>query len=161
MERTAQRHWRVRSHTDALDGAGSADAGECLLVLVWLLFEHTHRNGSSDVTSLSAGGVSQRWRAYMTVNRRFAQQIMSTYNNGDLVWIHGYHLLMTPRYLSTRGVFMGRVGLFLHTPFPSSEVGTACCARVSSGTHPSPAHPTASLGAPTRCSALCRAAPSY
>ena len=58
MERTAQRHWRVRSHTDALDGAGSADAGECLLVLVWLLFEHTHLNGSSDITSVSAGGVA-------------------------------------------------------------------------------------------------------
>lgn len=43
------------------------------------------------------------------------------YNEGDMVWVHGFHLLLLPSFL-TRVLRTARVGLFLHTPFPSSEI---------------------------------------
>ena len=61
------------------------------------------------------------WSSYNTVNRQFAEKIVQCFNEGDLVWIHGFHLLILPSYL-TRKIPMAKVGLFLHTPFPSSEI---------------------------------------
>ena len=61
------------------------------------------------------------WNAYTQVNRAFADVIVSHFNEGDLVWIHGFHLLILPSFL-TRRVPMAKIGLFLHTPFPSSEI---------------------------------------
>lgn len=49
--------------------------------------------------------------------RRRAQ----VYNEGDMIWVHGFHLLLLPSFL-TRVLRTARVGLFLHTPFPSSEI---------------------------------------
>ncbi|CAN0161897.1 unnamed protein product, partial [Ectocarpus sp. 4 AP-2014] len=43
------------------------------------------------------------------------------YNEGDLIWVHGFHLLLLPSFLM-RVLRTARVGLFLHTPFPSSEI---------------------------------------
>ena len=40
---------------------------------------------------------------------------------GDLIWIHDYHLLLVPSLLS-QVLPDAAVGLFVHTPFPSSEV---------------------------------------
>lgn len=37
------------------------------------------------------------------------------------MWVHGFHLLLLPSFL-TRVLRTARVGLFLHTPFPSSEI---------------------------------------
>ena len=39
----------------------------------------------------------------------------------DFVWIHDYHLLVLPSLLRKRFHRL-RCGLFLHSPFPSSEV---------------------------------------
>jgi len=39
----------------------------------------------------------------------------------DYVWIHDYHLLVLPSLLRKR-LFRVRCGLFLHSPFPSSEI---------------------------------------
>lgn len=38
-----------------------------------------------------------------------------------MIWVHGFHLLLLPSFLS-RVLRTARVGLFLHTPFPSSEI---------------------------------------
>jgi len=61
------------------------------------------------------------WRAYCTVNRKFADKVIEVYNSGDAVWVHDYHLLLLPSYI-LRKLRTTRVGLFLHTPFPSSEI---------------------------------------
>jgi len=61
------------------------------------------------------------WGAYNDVNRQFAARVVQCFNEGDLVWIHGFHLLILPSYL-TRRLPMAKVGIFLHTPFPSSEI---------------------------------------
>ena len=67
------------------------------------------------------GREAELWGAYNTVNRRFAEVVVQCFNEGDLVWIHGFHLLILPSYL-TRRIPMAKVGIFLHTPFPSSEI---------------------------------------
>ena len=40
----------------------------------------------------------------------------------DLVWIHDYHLLALPFHLRRHRSHRVRCGLFLHSPFPSSEI---------------------------------------
>ncbi|TPX37644.1 alpha,alpha-trehalose-phosphate synthase (UDP-forming) [Synchytrium microbalum] len=64
------------------------------------------------------------WEAYQAANQKFAQEIAKIVQDGDLVWIHDYHLMLVPQLLrqlisSKKGV---KIGFFLHTPFPSSEV---------------------------------------
>ena len=67
------------------------------------------------------GREAELWSAYNSVNRQFSDVVIQCFNEGDLVWIHGFHLLILPSYL-TRRVPMAKVGMFLHTPFPSSEI---------------------------------------
>ena len=67
------------------------------------------------------GKEASLWAAFTAVNRTFAETVVQCFNEGDLVWIHGFHLLILPSFL-TRRIPMAKVGLFLHTPFPSSEI---------------------------------------
>ena len=67
------------------------------------------------------GREKKLWSAYNQVNRKFSEVVVQCFNEGDLVWIHGFHLLILPSYL-TRRISMAKIGLFLHTPFPSSEI---------------------------------------
>ena len=67
------------------------------------------------------GREAELWSAYTAVNRQFADVVVQYFNEGDLVWIHGFHLLILPSYL-TRRIPMAKIGIFLHTPFPSSEI---------------------------------------
>jgi trehalose-6-phosphate synthase len=67
------------------------------------------------------GSEAELWAAYNSVNRQFAEVVVQCFNEGDLVWVHGFHLLILPSYL-TRRIPMAKVGIFLHTPFPSSEI---------------------------------------
>lgn len=61
------------------------------------------------------------WDAYEEVNRIFADKIISIARPGDQIWVHDYHLMLLPRFLRQRDSSL-RVGFFLHTPFPSSEI---------------------------------------
>ncbi|KAE9016124.1 putative alpha,alpha-trehalose-phosphate synthase [UDP-forming] 9 [Phytophthora rubi] len=61
------------------------------------------------------------WQAYANVNQLFAHKICDVYEPGDVVWVQDYHLLLTPSYI-VRKLRAANVGLFLHVPFPSSEV---------------------------------------
>eukprot|EP01138_Halocafeteria_seosinensis_P014969 gb/GECG01015281.1/.p1 GENE.gb/GECG01015281.1/~~gb/GECG01015281.1/.p1 ORF type:complete len:1335 (+),score=160.38 gb/GECG01015281.1/:1-4005(+) len=63
-----------------------------------------------------------RWKAYTDVNRIFAEKVVEAYNEGDLVWIHDYHLLLLPSFLVRRHLRSANIGLFIHSPFPSSEI---------------------------------------
>jgi trehalose 6-phosphate synthase/phosphatase len=92
----------------------------------------------------------QHWPAYEAANATFAAAVLEAYRPGDIVWVHDYHLLLVPRLLrqleldreaatrpppksaalqgpedgaqTTMPVDGAVVGLFLHTPFPSSEI---------------------------------------
>ena len=61
------------------------------------------------------------YRAYQRVNRRFAEALLPMLSDDDLVWVHDYHLISFGRELRRLG-WRGRMGFFLHTPFPSAEV---------------------------------------
>jgi len=67
------------------------------------------------------GREKELWSAYNQVNRKFSEVVVQCFNEGDLVWIHGFHLLILPSYL-TRRISMAKIGIFLHTPLPSSEI---------------------------------------
>jgi trehalose 6-phosphate synthase len=59
------------------------------------------------------------------VNRLFAKTVVNDIQDGDLIWVHDYHLMLLPQMLraeiaNTRKNV--RIGFFLHTPFPSSEI---------------------------------------
>jgi len=65
------------------------------------------------------------WAAYKEVNRLFARTMAKDVQDGDLVWVHDYHLMLLPEMLreeigSTKKNV--KIGFFLHTPFPSSEI---------------------------------------
>lgn len=62
-----------------------------------------------------------QWDVYEEVNRRFSDQIVKLAGQGDIVWIHDYHLMLVPRMLRESRPDL-RIGFFFHTPFPSSEV---------------------------------------
>jgi len=61
------------------------------------------------------------WKTYQQVNRKFADQILALAEPGDRVWIHDYHLMLTPQMIRNE-VRNLKVGFFLHTPFCSSEI---------------------------------------
>ncbi|KAG7386202.1 hypothetical protein PHYPSEUDO_000523 [Phytophthora pseudosyringae] len=63
----------------------------------------------------------QDWRAYESANESFADAIAEVYNEGDSVWVHDYHLMLLPSLLRQR-IPPCRIGWFLHTPFPASDV---------------------------------------
>jgi len=70
------------------------------------------------------------WGAYQQANTLFAKAISEIVRDGDLVWVQDYHLMLLPKLLReeisvdradepARNI---KIGFFLHTPFPSSEV---------------------------------------
>ncbi len=61
------------------------------------------------------------WTTYKEVNRRFAEVIMRTAGSDAFVWLHDYHLMLTAKYLRQMG-FKGKIGFFLHIPFPSLDM---------------------------------------
>ncbi|MFT7444333.1 MAG: trehalose 6-phosphate synthase/phosphatase, partial [Granulosicoccus sp.] len=58
---------------------------------------------------------------YRRANEKFADAIMEIAEDGDTVWVHDYHLFLLPKILRERRPQL-KIGFFLHTPFPSSEV---------------------------------------
>ncbi len=59
--------------------------------------------------------------AYRRVNETFAAALAPLLRPGDLVWVHDYHLIPLGAALRRRG-FSGRLGFFLHVPFPSPAI---------------------------------------
>eukprot|EP00611_Tribonema_gayanum_P004565 TRINITY_DN1376_c0_g1_i1.p1 TRINITY_DN1376_c0_g1~~TRINITY_DN1376_c0_g1_i1.p1 ORF type:complete len:1060 (-),score=283.32 TRINITY_DN1376_c0_g1_i1:298-3147(-) len=87
--------------------------------VLWPLFHYV------PLPMYKAGGEkkfdSSLWDAYKTANIKFADVVSSVYKDGDFVWVHDYHLMRLPYELRQRHPKC-RIGWFLHTPFPSSEI---------------------------------------
>ncbi|KAH0849589.1 hypothetical protein HID58_096259 [Brassica napus] len=62
-----------------------------------------------------------QFAAYKKANLMFADVVNEHYEEGDVVWCHDYHLMFLPKCLKEYNSKM-KVGWFLHTPFPSSEI---------------------------------------
>ncbi|MDR7521785.1 MAG: bifunctional alpha,alpha-trehalose-phosphate synthase (UDP-forming)/trehalose-phosphatase [Armatimonadota bacterium] len=65
------------------------------------------------------------WTGYQITNRRFAEATLETVSTDALIWLHDYHLALTPRYLRA-----ARPDLFLmhfwHIPWPAWDVFRIC-----------------------------------
>ncbi|PKA49427.1 Alpha,alpha-trehalose-phosphate synthase [UDP-forming] 6 [Apostasia shenzhenica] len=62
------------------------------------------------------------WLAYLSANKLFADRVMEVISpDDDFVWAHDYHLLALPTFLRKRFPRI-KLGFFLHSPFPSSEI---------------------------------------
>ncbi len=61
------------------------------------------------------------WEHYQTVNRTFAEKVLETAHDGDLVWVHDYQLMLVPAMLRAAAPDL-KTGFFLHTPFPAYEI---------------------------------------
>lgn len=66
----------------------------------------------------------EQWDGYCRANRIFADYIAGMAADGDVVWIHDYHLMLLPTTLrqSLDSSINVKIGFFLHIPFPTSEV---------------------------------------
>ncbi|UJR16661.1 hypothetical protein I4U23_003561 [Adineta vaga] len=63
----------------------------------------------------------KRYLAYQDANAQFAKIVLDNYDDGDIVWIHDYHLMLVPSLLRRAKPQM-KIGFFFHTPFPCGEV---------------------------------------
>ncbi|GAB2267471.1 Probable alpha,alpha-trehalose-phosphate synthase [UDP-forming] 11 [Dionaea muscipula] len=62
------------------------------------------------------------WQAYVSANMIFADTITEVINpDEDFIWVHDYHLMVLPTILRRR-FHRIKLGFFLHSPFPSSEI---------------------------------------
>ncbi|KAM0906001.1 hypothetical protein ACQ4PT_016995 [Festuca glaucescens] len=62
------------------------------------------------------------FQAYVRANKIFADKVMEAINtDDDCVWVHDYHLMLLPTFLRKR-LHRIKLGFFLHSPFPSSEI---------------------------------------
>ena len=61
------------------------------------------------------------FKAYKRVNKRFADAVLAHAEDGDTIWVHDYQLMLVPSMLREK-LPGARIGFFLHSPFPASEV---------------------------------------
>ncbi len=61
------------------------------------------------------------WRAYQSVNQRFAHHAAAVAGFGATVWVHDYQLQLVPAMLRSLRPDL-RIGFFLHIPFPPQEL---------------------------------------
>ena len=61
---------------------------------------------------------SKNWRAYVQVNKKYAQALIELASPEDIFWIHDYQLLLVPQLLRQHFP-KASIGFFLHTPFPA------------------------------------------
>lgn len=61
------------------------------------------------------------YESYANANVIFCEKIMEVYRQGDIIWIHDYHLMLLPAMLR-KNLPNAAIGFFLHIPFPSFEL---------------------------------------
>ncbi|KZV44015.1 trehalose-phosphate synthase 1 [Dorcoceras hygrometricum] len=87
--------------------------------ILWPLF---HYLGLPKEDRLSTTrSLQSQFAAYKKANQMFADVVNKHHEEGDVVWCHDYHLMFLPKFLKEYNSKM-KVGWFLHTPFPSSEI---------------------------------------
>ncbi|KAH7488243.1 hypothetical protein PRIC1_007638 [Phytophthora ramorum] len=67
--------------------------------------------------------MEKMWQAYVAANQAFADAVQEVYEEGDLVWVQGYHLTLVPQMV--QNLFPNDnvcLGFFMHIPFPSAEL---------------------------------------
>ncbi|CAA0815895.1 Alpha-alpha-trehalose-phosphate synthase [Striga hermonthica] len=88
--------------------------------ILWPLFHYLglpHEDRLATTRSIH----QTQFAAYKRANRMFADVVWKHYEDGDIVWCQDYHLMFLPKFLKEYDCNI-KVGWFLHTPFPSSEI---------------------------------------
>lgn len=93
----------------------SSHFGDFCKGVIWPLF-HYYEQHRPDSQQSSAS-----WNGYNTVNQLFAETVASIYQEGDLIFIQDYHLMLLPSLLR-KLLPNAKIGFFLHIPWPSSEL---------------------------------------
>ncbi|XP_058092649.1 alpha,alpha-trehalose-phosphate synthase [UDP-forming] 1-like [Magnolia sinica] len=88
--------------------------------ILWRLFNYLGLP-HEDCRPATTHSLQPQFDAYKKANQMFADMVARHYEDGDVVWCHDYHLMFLPKFLKEYNSKM-KVGWFLHTPFPSSEV---------------------------------------
>ncbi|PXF44147.1 Alpha,alpha-trehalose-phosphate synthase [UDP-forming] 1 [Gracilariopsis chorda] len=84
--------------------------------ILWRLLHYDY--GSVDK---KGSELDEYFAAYRFVNQRFVETISEIYEDGDLIWVHNYHLMLLPSLLR-ESLWYAKIGFFLYTPFPSAEL---------------------------------------
>lgn len=79
---------------------------------IWPLFHYFTMNVQYSKTM---------WETYIQVNRRFLDCAAPLIEEGDIVWVHGYQLMLLPQMIRERFPNV-KLGFFMHIPFPSFEI---------------------------------------
>lgn len=85
-------------------------------VILWPLF---HYQVPDDVNSKAY--MDRSWNYYYNVNLAFAEKLINNYRKDETIWVHDYHLLLVPSMVRAKRP-EAKIGFFLHTAFPSSEI---------------------------------------
>lgn len=64
---------------------------------------------------------AREFDAYMAINRYFAEALLKILQDGDMIWIHDYHLMPLASLLRQAKV-TAPIGFFLHIPYPNIAV---------------------------------------
>ncbi|KXA91863.1 alpha,alpha-trehalose-phosphate synthase, partial [candidate division MSBL1 archaeon SCGC-AAA259D18] len=85
--------------------------------LLWPIF-HSFPERSSLGNYQSS---EQKWEIYRDVNQKYANGTMEEFKEGDLIWVHDYHLTLVPKII--RGECPdANIAFFWHIPWPSWEI---------------------------------------
>jgi len=64
---------------------------------------------------------NEMWEIYKLVNEKFRDIVCNHVEDGDVVWIHDYHLMLLPSLIRNKTGNL-KIGFFLHIPFPHFEI---------------------------------------
>jgi trehalose 6-phosphate synthase/phosphatase len=89
---------------------------------LWLVMHHVADvYGPLNANDIGAKGQQNLWFNFSTVHKLFREKVLEIYQQGYLIWIHGFHLMLLPNFLRRR-IPQAKIGYYFHTPFPSSEL---------------------------------------
>jgi trehalose-6-phosphate synthase len=110
------RHRRVFFSADVWRGFYELAANAFLWPLLHLVRPFPHLTGYYPRPLAPAPDV---WSAYRAANEAYAEAAAAM--DAERAWVHDYQLGLVPALLRERG-FRGRIGFFVHTPFPEWSV---------------------------------------
>jgi alpha,alpha-trehalose-phosphate synthase [UDP-forming]/trehalose-phosphatase len=65
--------------------------------------------------------VDAEWQTYVEANRAYARTLVELGKHGAEIWVQDFHLMLVARELRRTG-YRGRLGFFLHVPFPAIDI---------------------------------------
>ncbi|KAK8795543.1 hypothetical protein WA158_000200 [Blastocystis sp. Blastoise] len=94
--------------------------GFCKKILWPLLHDVVDLYCENETPLWDTNSLNQLYTSYTYANQQFAKKICQV--GGDIIWIHGYHLMLVPSCISLGFRANTRLAMFFHTPFPSSDI---------------------------------------